>query len=103
MIRGRIALCAQAALALICILGFRNYTETLRHPIGLAERAYTWAAWASLSITGWVFVEVIIMAWPRDETKFGSVQAWKCFAIVILSLLMLLVTHFAVDGMLTRY
>jgi hypothetical protein len=37
MTRARLALCAQTALALVCVLGFRNYSRTGHHPIGLAE------------------------------------------------------------------
>src|SRR5260370_41851215 len=100
MIRIRIALYAQAALAVICVLGFRNFTETFSHPLGLAESAYRWAAWASLLITGWLCLEAIIMAFPRIETRrLAWVRGGKCVAILILSLLLLLIAEFAVDGM----
>ena len=103
MIRVRIALSVQAALALICVLGFRYYTDAFRHPIGSAESAYGWAARASLFVTGWLFVETIIVTWPCVEAKqLAWVRGWKCAGFMILSLLLLLVTKIAVDGMLIR-
>lgn len=101
MVRTRIALYAQAAISLICVRGFRNYTETWHHPIGFQERAYTWAALASLFITAWLFEESIIIICRSVENKLATIR--KCIVILVLSLLILLITELAVDGMLTRY
>jgi hypothetical protein len=74
----------------VCIVGLRNYTETGRHPTGLAERAYSWATSASLLLFAWVIVEVLV----------AKTQRWKCIAFLILSLLMLLMTKLVTDGLL---
>jgi hypothetical protein len=102
VIRARLALYSQVALAFLSVRGFCNYTETFRHPIGLPERAYRNAFWASLFLMAWLWVEAIVMAWPRVGTKVGMGRGWKPIAVLILSLLLFLITEAAVDGILIR-
>jgi hypothetical protein len=98
MIRPRVVLYAQATVTFMCVRGFCNYAETRHHPLGLAERAYSWATLASLFLLGWLIVEA---AW-LIEAKVAKIQVWKSIAILTLSVLMVLITWIATSGMLIR-
>jgi hypothetical protein len=93
MIRARIALSLQAILAAGCVLALRTYAHPfISHPVGLMEHVYRWAPTVSLLLLLWVFVEIAA----------GRIQTWKCFVVLMASLLLLGIVFVSTTELLIR-